>query len=103
MQRCNPLAPSSDWLEIINEGCRKWKANTLEGVLCRLILRSTVYGIWRARDEIKHGGQPRTEELILKAIFWEVRSRISAKRSFKMNRENIRICHCWNIDTSLLL
>jgi len=48
-----------------------------------LILSSTVYGIWRARNEIRHNGHPRTEEQILKAILWEVRSRISWERVFQ--------------------
>jgi hypothetical protein len=102
MQRCNPLAPPN-WLEIVNDGCSKWKSKALEGVLCRLILSSTVYGIWRARNEIRHNGHPRTEEQILKAIFWEVRYRISGKGRFKKNQENVGLCHCWNIDTSLQL
>jgi hypothetical protein len=77
MQRCNPLAPPSDWLEIVNDGCSKWKSKTLEGVLCWLILSSTAYGTWRARNEIRHNRHLRTEEQILKAIFWEVQYRIS--------------------------
>jgi len=48
-----------------------------------LILSSTVYGIWRARNEIRHNGHPRTEEQILKAILWEVRSRISWEKVFQ--------------------
>jgi hypothetical protein len=83
MQICYSLAPPSDWSEIINVGCRKWKSKSMEGILCRLILSSTVYGIWRARNEIRHNGHPRTEEQILKAILWEVRSRISWERVFQ--------------------
>jgi hypothetical protein len=45
---------------------RSFKA--LMGVLCRLILSSSVYGIWCARNAIKYG-QPKTEEQILKTIF----------------------------------
>lgn len=62
MQMCNPLVPSTDWQVVISEGCSKWKTKALMGVLCRLILSSTVYGIWRTRNEIKHSGQPKTEE-----------------------------------------
>jgi hypothetical protein len=31
-----------------------WKTEALIGVLCRLILSSTMYGIWRAKNAIKH-------------------------------------------------
>jgi hypothetical protein len=48
-----------------------------------LILSSTVYGIWRTWNEIRHNGHPRTEEQILKAILWEVRSRISWEKVFQ--------------------
>jgi hypothetical protein len=73
------------------------------GVLCRLILSSTVYGIWRARNAIKHSGLQKTEEQILKSTFSKVRSRISGKGKFKKNGENIRIYHCWNLDSNLLV
>jgi hypothetical protein len=39
MQSCNPLAPSFDRQEVINEGCSKWKTKALMGVLDRLILK----------------------------------------------------------------
>jgi hypothetical protein len=68
MQRCNLMTPSSDWQEVINEGSKKWKTKSMLGVFCRLILSSIVYGIWRARNEVKYNGQPRTEEQILKTI-----------------------------------
>jgi hypothetical protein len=69
----------------------------------RLILSSTVYSIWCARNEIKHHVQPRTEEQILKSIFWEVRTRISGKGCFQKTKESIRLCHCWNVDTRILV
>ncbi|XP_062145417.1 uncharacterized protein LOC133852669 [Alnus glutinosa] len=43
----------------------------------RLAISSIVYGIWRARNEIKHAGHPHTEMQILKLIIWEVRTRIA--------------------------
>jgi hypothetical protein len=103
MQRYYPFVLSTDWHAVISEGCSRWKTKALMGVLCRLILSSTVYGIWHARNAIKHSGQPKTEEQILKSIFWQVRSRISGKEKFKKNAENIRICHCWNLDSNLLV
>jgi hypothetical protein len=72
------------------------------GVVCRLVLSSTVQGIWRARNEIKHAGHPRTEEQILKLIIGEVRSRIASKGKFQENEENTSLCHRWNIDVSIL-
>jgi hypothetical protein len=83
MQRCSPLVPPSDWSIIVRDECKNWKAKSMVGIVYRLILSSTVYDIWRARNEIKHHGQPRTEEQILKSIFWEVRTRILGRGCFK--------------------
>jgi hypothetical protein len=86
------------------EGSRKWISKKLSSVLCRLVLSSSVYNVWRARNEIKHNGRPKTEERILGSIFWEVRTRISAKGNFKKNEENVNICQrSWNIDLSILV
>jgi hypothetical protein len=41
-------------------------------VLCRLVLSATVYEIWKARNIVRHGGQIKSEEQILKSIIWEV-------------------------------
>jgi hypothetical protein len=73
------------------------------GVRCGLILSFTVHDIWRVRNAIKHNGQSKIEEQILKFIFWKVQSQISGKEKFKKYRENIRICHCWNLDTDQLV
>jgi hypothetical protein len=42
---------------------------TLKCMLCCLVLGSIVYYLWRTRNELKHAGQPRTEEQPLKKIY----------------------------------
>jgi hypothetical protein len=103
LQRCNVLDPPTVWDDLIEEGCSHWKTKSMLGVTCRLVLSATVYGIWRDRNEIRFGGQPRTEEQILKLIFWEVRFRISGKGRFKKNLENVRLCLNWNINVNILV
>jgi len=102
MTRCNILNPCFDWQDVIAEGCRSWRTKSMFGVVCRLVLSSSVYGIWRARNEIKHSGHPCTEEQILKMIIWEVRSRIASMGKFQRNEENISLCFRWNVDVSIL-
>jgi hypothetical protein len=70
------------------------------GVICQLVLSATVYGLWRDRNEIRFGGHPKTEEHILKLIFWEVRFLV--KGSCKKYLENVRLCSTWNIDVNVL-
>jgi hypothetical protein len=70
MQNCPGLACSHVWQDVLSEGCNNWKKKTLLGVLCRLIFGSVVYNIWRARNEVRFLGHPKSEEQILKLIFW---------------------------------
>jgi hypothetical protein len=73
------------------------------GVLCRLVLHSAVYHLWRARNEIKHNGHPKTEEQVLRLIYWDVRSRISGKGRFAKTSESVKLCLNWNISFSVLV
>jgi hypothetical protein len=65
MQKCNIENPDIDWLNVLDTGYRQWKTKRMWGALCRLVLQSTVYHLWRARNEIKHNGCPKTEEQVL--------------------------------------
>jgi hypothetical protein len=102
MQRCPFIATHTDWQSLLDDGCKHWKKKTLAGILCRLVFSSAVYNIWRARNEIKFHGHPKSEEQILKLIFWEVHIRMSGSSKFKKTRENIRICQIWNLACSVL-
>jgi hypothetical protein len=62
-----------------------------------------VYHIWRARNEIKFQGHPKTEDQMLHLIFWEVRNRISGGGKFIKNGENMASCRLWNIDEVILV
>jgi hypothetical protein len=72
MERCNIPNPPTDWEDILKEGCRSWRTKAMRWVLCRLVLSATVYEIWKARNIVRHGGQIKSEEQILKSIIWEV-------------------------------
>jgi hypothetical protein len=91
-----------DWQILLTEGCRNWKKKNMLGVLCRLVFGSAVYGLWKAKNAIRVCGVPSTEEQIFKRIFWEVRTKISEKGSFKKTREYVLICQLWNLDDSVL-
>lgn len=62
MQRCPSMIYSLDWQVVLNEGCRNWKEKTLLGVLCRLVFGYVVYGIWRARNDIRFRGVPKSKK-----------------------------------------
>jgi hypothetical protein len=62
-----------------------------------------MYHLWRARNEIKVQGHPKTEEQILRLIFSEVRNRISGRGKFIKNIENVALFRMWNIDEAILV
>jgi hypothetical protein len=103
MQRCNIANPDLDWSSVLAAGCGQWKTKRLWGVLCRLALSSAVYHLWRARNEIRHHGRPKTEEQLLRLIYWEIRSCISGKGKFTKTRENIALCLNFSITFSVLV
>jgi hypothetical protein len=103
MNRCFIQHSFLDWQNILDVASRKWKTKKMLGVLCRLVLSSSVYHIWKARNEIKLQGHPKTKEQILRLIFWEVRNRISGRGKFIKNGENMDLCRLWNIDEGILV
>jgi hypothetical protein len=48
--------------------------------------------LWRARNEIKHNGCPKTEEQVLRSIYWDIRSQFSRNGRFTNSRESVNLC-----------
>jgi hypothetical protein len=67
-----------------------------------LVFGFVVYNIWRTRNEIRHDGVPKTEEQLLKHIFWEIKSRVYGVKIFPRTKENILLCSLWNLPTGIL-
>jgi hypothetical protein len=103
MPRCIVDNPSSRWEEVMSLGSKNWNGNSLHATLCKLVLSSSMYNLWSSRNEIKHNGHPKTEDRLLKVIFWEVRSRILRKEKFPKSRANVVLCQAWNIPADLLI
>ncbi|XP_059448467.1 uncharacterized protein LOC132179721 [Corylus avellana] len=82
MFRCRVDNPFVIWDEILQLRISNWGNKALKGLICRLVLGSVIYNLWCTRNEIKHSGQPNTEEQLLKKILWEVRARIVGKEKF---------------------
>jgi hypothetical protein len=103
MCRCNVTSPSVKWDEIIQVGISNWGNKSLKGIQCRLVLGSIIYHLWCTRNEIKHSGNPLTEDQMLKRILWEVRARIVGKGNFPKTRENLLLVSLWNLPVDLLM
>jgi hypothetical protein len=58
-----------------------------------------MYHLWRQRNDIQHGNQPKTEERLMQRIVWDVRSQIRGKGKFRENDLNVEICSKWGYST----
>ncbi|XP_059441594.1 uncharacterized protein LOC132173929 isoform X2 [Corylus avellana] len=102
MFRCKIDMPPVIWDDLVQLGCNKWGKNSLKCLICQLVLGSVVYNLWRTRNELRHDDVPKTEEQLLKQIFWEIRTRIAVKRGFPRTRENLLLCSLWNLPSAIL-
>ncbi|GLT52885.1 hypothetical protein SLA2020_261960 [Shorea laevis] len=103
MKLCGLDDPPTCWEDVIEEGMQHWRKKILKAYVCRLALGSTVYHIWKNRNELKHGTHPLSEDHIIQRIKWEVRSGVISKGSFKKTRGNETICCRWRIDIRILV
>jgi hypothetical protein len=52
----------------VSDGLQHWKGKTLRSHLCRLVLASEIYNLWRNRNALSHGDLPKTEEQVVRQI-----------------------------------
>jgi hypothetical protein len=90
------------WDDLVQLGCNSWGKNYLNCLICRLVLGSVVYNLWKTRNELRHDSVPKTKEQLLKQVFWEVKSRLAGKRGFPRTRENLLLCSLRNLSTDFL-
>lgn len=70
------------WEDVLEWGIKELRGGGLKILFCKLSLGAVVYKIWKQTNVVKHGGQPRSEEQIVKAIICEVQSRMMARAVF---------------------
>jgi hypothetical protein len=83
-------------------GAQELKGCGLKTSLCRLSLGAVVYNHWKHRNDIKHGNTPLSEDRIIQKIKWEICTRILSKGRFKLTKQNMEICHNWNLQLKIL-
>jgi superfamily II helicase len=79
MLSCSITDPYVEWTEVVECSVAKLKGRSLQTTLCKLCFASSVYHLWRQRNDLCHGNTPRTEECIEAQIKCEVRARILFK------------------------
>jgi len=71
MQKCSLISFPTAWDEVLSK--------SLKVVVRKLVWGSTVYNIWRYRNNVKFGNRLFAAEQILQNICWEVSTRIVGK------------------------
>jgi len=94
MSRCNVNHPPVDWDDVVWLRVCDWKQKSLTANICRLVLSSTIYNMWRNRNETKHEVRNRGADLEKNNNNnnWDVRPRVLGKDRFKRNVENVVMC-----------
>jgi hypothetical protein len=70
---------------------------SLKACLGRLCLGATVYYLWRHINDLIHSKTPRSKEVILAQIKWDVRVRVIGQGRFKKLNYNAELVDKWNL------
>jgi hypothetical protein len=65
--------------------------------MCKLAWGSTVYNLWRFRNDVKFGNSLCSEEKLLQKISWEVMIHMVSKGKYTESIENVSLCSNWGI------
>jgi superfamily II helicase len=94
---CMIFNSAVEWEEVVSWSVSGLTGSSLLVNLCRLCLATSVYHMWKLRNDLCHGNTPRTEEAVVKQIKWEVRAMIMAKGRFKKTGLNAKLVQLWNL------
>jgi hypothetical protein len=71
-------------------------------MICKLSLGSTVYNLWKLRNDLKFGNDLLSEEKLLQEVSWEIRNWIVSIGQFKASHANITLCSNLGISPKVL-
>jgi hypothetical protein len=72
MKDCFVTDPPVQWDEVMHWFIEKVRGKSLKTFLCKLCLGATIYHLWKQRNNLLHGNTPRSEEVIVSQIKWQV-------------------------------
>jgi len=91
----------TNWDEVKDWGPKTLRGKSLKNCLGRLCFAAVVYHLWKQRNALLHGNNPRSEEDILAQIRWEVRARIMAQKHFQNSDLQMALVGKWNLFSCL--
>jgi superfamily II helicase len=90
--------PEIEWEKVKDWYEAKFTGKSLMANLCKLCLAASIYHLWKLRNDLCHGNTPRTEEVVVKNIRWEVQSRVMVKGRFKRSAQNEKLAKLWKFE-----
>lgn len=102
MARCTVALPWTEWEDVLHCAVQEWRNKSLEANICRLVLCASLYNIGVL---IMNGSMElaQNRRANYAKCFWEIRTRIWGKGSFKRCYENFELCRNWSINEELLV
>ena len=101
LQKANITAPSLPWDDLIKWMSSNWQGHSLTTKVKKLYLATTVYTLWRDRNERFHTNSVCRAEHIASNIIGQVRMKISTYTMLVDNPSN-RLCQVvWSLPDSI--
>ena len=101
LHKANITAPSLPWDDLIEWMSSNWQGHSLSAKVKKLCLATTVYTLWRDRNERFHTNSVSRAEHIASNIIGQVRMKISTYTSLVDNPSN-RLCQAvWSLPDSI--
>jgi hypothetical protein len=97
MGSCLISDPKLVWDEVVEWFSSELKGKNLAVSLCKLCFAATVYHLWRHRNGLLHGNTPRSEEIIVANVKWDVRTKILATGSVFCPRQKFTLLQNWSL------
>jgi hypothetical protein len=97
------LDPPVDWDSLCQWCVDHLKGSSLFATIYKLCLGSAVYHLWRHRNDLEHDNLLRTEEVLIRQIKWDVRSRLLGSCSAKKFENNMTLVVKWGLQPLLVV
>jgi hypothetical protein len=103
LANCLILDPLADWDSLCQWCVDHLKGSSLLATIYKLCFGSPVYHLWRHQNDLEHGNLLRTEEVLIRQIKWDVRSRLLGRCSAKKFENSMTLVVKWGLQPLLVV
>ena len=99
--KCGYQCTSRDWQGIIQWATNHLKGNSLKSNLCKLVLSSSVYVIWRERNSKTFSNSYGDVNTVMKEILSLVRNRAATFKGIRDSTTNKHLQQIWGLPSQI--